>query len=69
MNKLPYLSSRLAKLRKERGISLYRLAKMTGMTNQGVCNLESGVSRNPSWETVQLLATAFDVPTDHFRQP
>jgi transcriptional regulator with XRE-family HTH domain len=58
-------ATRLKALRKARGMSRYRLAKLTGVSNQALAPLEAGKSV-PSWETVVLLARALGVEVTSF---
>jgi transcriptional regulator with XRE-family HTH domain len=57
-------AARLVRLRKEAGLSRYRLAKLTGLSAQALAYLESG--SEPSWLTVRLLAHALGLPYSAF---
>jgi transcriptional regulator with XRE-family HTH domain len=57
-------ADRLRALRLQAGITQYRLAKLSGLTNQGVSRLEKG--GQPSWATVQKLAGALGVEVTAF---
>jgi transcriptional regulator with XRE-family HTH domain len=57
----------LLRLRKERGLSRYRLARMSGLTDEALRQLE--LEAAPSWDTVQRLAYALGVPFEAFALP
>lgn len=48
------------------GLTVYALAKRTGLTQRALHNLVSGRSE-PSWRTVQLLALALGCSTERLR--
>ena len=52
---------RIKELRMERGISQNQLAKKAGISQAGLSAIES-TTKNPSMQTLQLLANALDVP-------
>jgi transcriptional regulator with XRE-family HTH domain len=58
----------LRSLREKAGISQYRLAKRSGVSKHMVSRLELGTTQ-PSWETVQRLATALGVDCRSFVDP
>ncbi|AXI29484.1 immunity repressor protein [Priestia megaterium] len=58
------LGKRIAKLRKEKGLSQYELAERLGFSRGKLANYEQG-SRQPDYDTLQLIATYFDVSTDY----
>jgi transcriptional regulator with XRE-family HTH domain len=51
---------RLKKVREEKGMTLYRLAQLTGLSKQGVINIERD-DADPKLSTIVLLAKAMDV--------
>jgi transcriptional regulator with XRE-family HTH domain len=57
-------ATRLTALREKAGITMYRLAQLTGISKQTIGNLERGAI--PSWDTVQLLAHALGVSCEVF---
>jgi transcriptional regulator with XRE-family HTH domain len=57
-------AAKLRALREEAGSSQYRLAKLTGLSDQTMSRLELGTQ--PSWRTVQLIAKALDQPFEAF---
>ncbi len=48
----------LAAAREQRGISLSRLAELTGMTRQALSRIERGENKNPTFSTLQRIAAA-----------
>jgi len=58
-------AERLQALREGRGLSQYALAKQAGLSKQSLSRLERG-ERQPTWETVQLLALALGVDCREF---
>ena len=58
------LGQRICELRSERGWSQERLAKRLGTSVQCIENWESGI-KNPSIDTLLLLAKIFRVTTDY----
>jgi len=48
----------LAAARQERGISLSKLAELTGMTRQALSRIERGENKNPTFNTLQRIAAA-----------
>jgi transcriptional regulator with XRE-family HTH domain len=54
--------------REAAGLSMYALAKRTGLTKQAVSRLEQG-DREPTWTTVQRLALALGVDCTAFVDP
>jgi transcriptional regulator with XRE-family HTH domain len=61
-------AQRLRKQREAAGLSQYALAKRSGLSKQALSNLEAG-SREPTWQTVQLLAAALGVDCRSFVDP
>lgn len=52
---------------KEKGISAYRLSKMTGISHQALSSLKTGKSKSPSFELMVKIADALDISLDEFR--
>ena len=48
----------LAAAREERGITLAKLAELTGMTRQALSRIERGENKNPTFSTLQRIAAA-----------
>jgi transcriptional regulator with XRE-family HTH domain len=61
-------ADRLRALREEAGLSQYALARQAGLSKQGLSRLELG-EREPTWQTVQLLALALGVSCERFVDP
>lgn len=55
----------LKKARKEKGITQKQLASLSGLSFSMVSKLESGEQSNPSFDTIQKLASALGVSTSY----
>jgi transcriptional regulator with XRE-family HTH domain len=64
----PTFASHLTRLREAAGLSKYRLARLAGLSTQALSNLELG-AREPTWVTVQRLASALGVSCEEFTDP
>lgn len=53
--------SRLARLRKVKGVSQDRLSKLSGVSRVTIARIETGKS-SPNLKTLELLANALKVP-------
>jgi transcriptional regulator with XRE-family HTH domain len=56
------LAQRLRTLREQRGFTQYSLAKASGLTASYIYKLEDGKARRPSYDTLQKLADALEIP-------
>jgi transcriptional regulator with XRE-family HTH domain len=54
----------LAKLRKEKNLSQYKLAELMNLSRGQIANYEQG-SREPDFETLERFADFFDVSIDY----
>ena len=61
-------ASKLRDAREAAGLSQYALAKRSGLSKQALSGLEAGI-REPTWQTVQLLAVALGVSCETFVDP
>ena len=61
-------AGRLRELREAAGLTTYALAKRCGLTKQALYRLEEG-SNEPTWQTVQRLASALGVDCTAFSDP
>jgi len=52
--------SRLARKRRERGLSIYRLAELTGLSKEAIRKVELGIN-TPTLVTVILICEALEV--------
>lgn len=59
-----HLASNLALLRKKKEYSLEKVSKLADLSLNTVAKIESGKSTNPTFETLQKLASALDVKID-----
>ena len=63
-----WFADRLKELREGAGLSQQALADKSGMTREGIAQLETR-RRKPSWESVVALCQALDVGCDAFTTP
>jgi transcriptional regulator with XRE-family HTH domain len=54
----------LAKARKESGLSQRQLGAKTGMSDAAICQMESGIIREPSFAKVVRLAETLNLPLE-----
>ena len=52
------LANRLRQLREQRGFSLAKVARLSGMTRQAVHRIETGENTNPKIDTIARIAQA-----------
>lgn len=60
------IAEKLRFLRTSKGISQYRLAKLSGVSQPGINKIENGLRNNPSADTLSKLAKALDVQISEF---
>ena len=62
--------NRIKEIRKEKGITLYKLANLSGISSGYLCHLENGSRDNPSLEVMRNIAKALNksVPEVFFLQ-
>lgn len=63
-----WFAGRLRELREGVGLTQSQLADKSGLTREGVAQLETG-RRKPAWETVLALCGALDVSCESFTTP
>jgi transcriptional regulator with XRE-family HTH domain len=63
--KAEWFAGRLRELREASGLTQADLAKLTGLTTDGIAKLERG-DRGPTWETVVSLCKALRVEVGEF---
>ena len=56
--KLPTI---IRKLRKEKGLSQEKLARLSDVSNNTIVNIEAGKQKNPTIDTIRKIAKALDV--------
>ena len=59
-------AAKLQSLRESKSMTREELADTSGLSRQSLHNYETG-QRKPTWEAVQVIATALGVATDVFR--
>jgi len=64
MSKNDNLAKNVEKLRKQKGLSQERLARLADVANNTIIKMESGENKNPTLETLRKVAKALDVSVD-----
>lgn len=54
----------MEKLRKQKGLSQEKLARLADVANNTIIKIESGENKNPTLETLRKVAKALDVSVD-----
>jgi len=60
------LGNLLARLREDQGLSLFELARRTGIHRSTLLRIESGASAKPDIETLNALARALETDPEEF---
>jgi len=58
------LSDNIKKIRKKKGLSQDKLAKLADVTHTTLVKIESGVNDNPTVKTLKKIADALEVTLD-----
>jgi transcriptional regulator with XRE-family HTH domain len=58
------LARNIARLRKQKGLSQERLARLADVANNTIIKMESGENKNPTLETLRKVAKALGVSVD-----
>lgn len=53
-------NNQVKKVRREKGITLVKLSKMSGVSVGYLCHLEKGSRKNPSIETMEKISKALN---------
>ncbi|OGI87757.1 hypothetical protein A2995_00560 [Candidatus Nomurabacteria bacterium RIFCSPLOWO2_01_FULL_33_24] len=64
MSKNENLAKNVEKLRKQKGLSQEKLARLADVANNTIIKMESGENKNPTLETLRKVAKAFGVSVD-----
>jgi len=59
------LANNIKKLRKAKGLSQEKLARLADFANNTLIKMESGENQNPTLETLRKVAKALDVSVDN----
>lgn len=59
------IAKNIKKYRKKKGISQDKLSKLAGVTYNTVIKIESGATKNPRVDTLNLIAKALDTKVDN----
>ena len=68
MSKNENLAKNMERLRKQKGLSQEKLARLADVANNTIIKMESGENKNPTLETLRKVAKAFDVSVDEIIQ-
>lgn len=58
------LAKNIERLRKAKGLSQEKLARLADVANNTLIKMESGENKNPTLETLKKMAKAFGVSVD-----
>lgn len=58
------LANNIKKLRKAKGLSQEKLARLADVANNTLIKMESGENKNPTLDTLKKVAKAFGVSVD-----
>jgi len=61
MSKNENLAKNMERLRKQKGLSQEKLARLADVANNTIIKMESGENKNPTLETLRKVAKAFGV--------
>ena len=64
MSKNENLAKNVERLRKQKGLSQERLARLADVANNTIIKIESGENKNPTLETLRKVAKALDISVD-----
>ena len=64
MSKNENLAKNMEQLRKQKGLSQEKLARLADVANNTIIKMESGENKNPTLETLRKVAKAFGVSVD-----
>ena len=60
------IANRIKELCKEKGITIYRLAQLSGVPHTTIMSIFSGATKNPSVTTIDKLCKALDITLAEF---
>lgn len=61
------LKVNVKKIREQKGLSRYRLAKLSGVNESTLQNIENSENPNPTFNVMCKIADALEVSLDEFR--
>ena len=64
MSKNKNLANNIMRLRKQKGLSQEKLARLSDVANNTIIKMESGENDNPTLETLRKVARALDISVD-----
>jgi len=60
------ITKNLRKLRKAKGLSQEKLARLADVANNTIIKVEAGENQNPTLDTLKKIAKALEVSVDEF---
>lgn len=54
------INNKIKIIREEKGMTLYQLARLSGISTGYLCHLEIGTRKNPSFEVMEKIAKALN---------
>ena len=64
MSKNENLAKNIERLRRQKGLSQEKLARLADVANNTIIKMESGENDNPTLETLRKVAKAFGISVD-----
>ncbi|NQU83992.1 MAG: helix-turn-helix transcriptional regulator [Parcubacteria group bacterium] len=64
MSKNKNLANNIIRLRKQKGLSQEKLARLSDVANNTIIKMETGENDNPTLETLRKVAKALDISVD-----
>lgn len=64
MSKNENLAKNVEKLRKQKGLSQERLARLADVANNTIIKIEAGKNQNPTLDTLKKIAKALEISVD-----
>ena len=64
MSKNKNLANNIMRLRKQKGLSQEKLARLSDVANNTIIKMETGENDNPTLETLRKVAKALDISVD-----
>ena len=68
MSKNENLAKNMERLRKQKGLSQEKLARLADVANNTIIKIEGGKNQNPTLDTLKKIAKALGVSVDDFIQ-
>lgn len=59
------LSKKIRELREQKSLSQEKLARLADVSNNTIVNIEAGIQKNPTIDTLRKIADALDVSIEY----